>query len=171
MKWSFIVIYCYNIIPVQNIMTEYRNREFHVESLQVAHKINWMGSEDAENRTRNQWFAVGLIEISVKSACNDSYFGCFYIPLLFLVPCILVAFFSFFFVRNKQKESEDKWSCYYICSSWMYCFFKENLRRQGEKVIQENFERLICSQMLLNSWLLIPLSFSSLLICSLILDF
>ena len=55
----------------------------------------------------------------------------------------------------------------------MNCFFKENLRRQGEKVIQENFEgfeRLICSQMFLNSWLLIPLSFSSVLIFSLILD-
>ena len=58
-------------------MEEYINREFHLESkFQVAHKFNWMRSEDVENRTRNQWFAAGLIEISVKMLA-DSYFDCF----------------------------------------------------------------------------------------------
>ena len=37
-----MIVYCYNIIPVKNIMTEYINREFHVESMfQVAHLIEW----------------------------------------------------------------------------------------------------------------------------------
>ena len=127
--------------------------------------FNWMGFEDAENRTRNQWFAVGLIEISVKKCRRDSYFDCFYIPLLFLVPCILAAFFRVFFLweTNKKKARTNEVVIIFVVAEWTV-FSKKNWDVEG-------FERLICSQMFLNSWLLIPLSFSSLLICSLILDF
>ena len=145
-------------------MTDYINLEFHITSMfRVALKIiecslkTWRTARKTNDslrvwsKFRSKVLARRLFWLLLHSTFIFStlHFRCIF-------PC--------FFVRNKHKESEDKWSCYYIYSSWMNCFFKEKLRCWS-------FERLICSQMFLNSWLLIPLSFSSLLICSLILDF
>ena len=146
-------------------MTEYINLEFHITSMfRVALKIiecslkTWRTARKTNDslrvwsKFRSKVLARRLFWLLLHSTFIFStlHFRCIF-------PC--------FFVRNKHKESEDKNEVViiFIVAEWTV-FSKKNWD-------VERFERLICSQMFLNSWLLIPLSFSSLLICSLILDF
>ena len=76
----------------------------------------------------------------------------------YIFPCFFILWET-----NIKKARTNEVVIIFIVAEWTV-FLKQNWN-------VERFERLICSQMFLNSWLLIPLSFSSLLICSLILDF
>ena len=145
-------------------MTEYINLEFHITSMfRVALKIiecslkTWRTARKTNDslrvwsKFRSKVLARRLFWLLLHST-------------LFLVPCILGAFFRvFLWETNIKKARTNEVVIIFIVAEWTV-FSKKNWDVEG-------FERLICSQMFLNSWLLIPLSFSSLLICSLILDF
>ena len=158
-----IIVYCYNIVPVKKhndrVYKPWVSRWVDV----FAHKFLMNGLRRRREPHAKSMIRCGLDRNFGQKMRRDFYFDCFYIPLLFLVPCILAAFFRVFLVRNKKKARTNEVVIIFVVAEWTV-FSKKNWDVEG-------FERLICSQMFLNSWLLIPLSFSSLLICSLILDF
>ena len=146
-------------------MTEYINLEFHITSMfRVALKIiecslkTWRTARKTNDslrvwsKFRSKVLARRLFWLLLHSTFIFStlHFSCI---------------FPFFLLweTNKKKARTNEVVIIFVVAEWTV-FSKKNWD-------VERFERLICSQMFLNSWLLIPLSFSSLLICSLILDF
>ena len=124
-----IIVYCYNIVPVKKhndrVYKPWVSRWVDV----FAHKFLMNGLRRRRESHAKSIIRCGLIEILIKKCRRLLFWLLLYSTFIFSTLHFSCIFPCFFFVRNKQKESEDKWSCYYICSSWMNCFFKEKLRR------------------------------------------